>query len=66
MPERRRREPSAEGTRRGRVREGGFPPLVRGVRGASPGKFSKSALPEVASDAFLDISQVYLVIDFYV
>ena len=29
---------SAEGTSRGRAREGAFPPLVRGVRGISPEK----------------------------
>ena len=29
---------SAEGTSRGRAREGAFPPVVRGVRGISPEK----------------------------
>ena len=37
--ERHRRSARAEGSSRGRAREGVIPPLVRGVRGISPEKF---------------------------
>ena len=49
-----RNEASAEGTSRGRLWEGGgWPLLIRGVLGASPGKFWISRVSEKQSEALL-------------
>ena len=46
--------------REGGVYERGYPPLVGGGTGGLPGKKLKSTLQEVASEAFLSISKLYL------